>query len=105
LDDVGANARLSCDGRWVSAIDPVDARVIAEIRAGTGTSEPPSNENAVGGWPSYSSGTPCADSDGDGLPDEWEKRYFGCTTCADPAAVGRDGYLVMEHYLNGTDPR
>lgn len=105
LKDVGANARLSCDGRWVSTVDAVDARVISETMNGTGVSRPPRDEHAVGGWPTYGEGTPCADADNDGLPDEWEERFFGCAACTDPAGVGEDGYLVMEHYLNGTSPR
>jgi hypothetical protein len=58
----------------------------------------------VGGYPSYATGVPCQDADRDGLPDAWEQRFFQCETCADRAAVGRKGYLVIEHYLNGTKP-
>lgn len=105
LEDVGANARLSCDGRWVAAVDVVDARVIDNVWFRTGPSRPIPHERSVGPLPDYPSGPPCPDRDGDGLPDEWERRYFGCSTCADPAAMGGNGYLVVEHYLNGTDPR
>jgi uncharacterized protein YjdB len=102
--DVGANERLTCDGRWTGALDPADSRVISETRNGSGPSSPPSDEGAVGGYPSYSRGTGCTDQDGDGLPDAWEQRFYDCSTCADAAAPGRDGYLLMEHYVNGTDP-
>jgi hypothetical protein len=104
LSSAGANAGLTCDGKWTDRQDPVDARIIAETRNGTGPFVPPINEAAAGGYPSYSTGSPCRDSDGDGLPDAWEERHFGCATCASPGATGRDGYLVMEHYLNGTTP-
>jgi pectate lyase len=104
LNSVGANAGLTCDGQWTDRQDVVDARVISETRNGTGPSTPPADEGAAGGYPSYAAGTVCKDSDGDGLPDAWETRFFGCATCATPDAVGRDGYLVMEHYLNGTTP-
>lgn len=104
LDDVGANARLSCEGVWESALDPVDERIISEARSGTGPSKPPVDESSAGAWPTYARGTPCKDADGDGLPDAWEERFFGCVTCADPGSVSRDGYLVIEHYLNGTSP-
>jgi hypothetical protein len=104
LNDVGANAGLTCDGGWTNRQDPVDARVIAETRNRTGPSNPPANEGAAGGYPSYSAGTPCQDTDGDGIPDAWEQRYFGSPTGANAAAVGRNGYLVIEHYLNGTAP-
>jgi pectate lyase len=102
LRDAGANAALACDGEWVSARDSVDARVVSEVKDRTGISNPLSSAESLS---SYRAGSPCADVDGDGLPDAWEVRFFGCATCANPAAVGRGGYLVIEHYLNGTDPR
>ena len=105
LDDVGADERLKCDGTWIPALDAVDSRVISETRNGSGVSRPPENELEVGGYPSYATGVPCEDADRDGLPDAWEQRFFQCETCADRAAVGRKGYLVIEHYLNGTKPQ
>jgi hypothetical protein len=102
VNDVGANARVTCDGSWVSAIDAVDARVINETKSGSGVTAPPTS---AGAWPTYSGGTACADADSDGLPDAWEERYFGSKTGARPDAIGRDGYLLIEHYVNGTNPR
>ena len=47
------------------------------------------------------------DSDGDGMPDAWERR-FGFNP-EDPASgwvdSDKDGYTNVEEYLNGTDPR
>jgi hypothetical protein len=105
LNDVGANASLACDGSWRPASDPVDRRIIREARTGTGPADPPVDETALGGYPDYSSGVPCPDDDQDGLPNDWEQRFFACATCAEPAAIASNGYLVIEHYLNGTDPR
>jgi hypothetical protein len=102
--DVGANARLTCDGRWSTALDPVDSRVIAETQSGSGVSSPPLSEAEVGGYPVYDPGSACPDADADGLPDAWEQRHYGCTACADPAALESDGYRLIEHYLNGTNP-
>lgn len=104
LAGLGADERLTCDGRWTAAMDRVDQRVLAEVRSGSGVSQPPENEDAVGGYPTYAAGTACADSDRDGLPDAWEDRFFDCETCAEPGAIRRDGYLAIEHYLNGTTP-
>lgn len=104
LNDVGANARLTCDGRWETAVDPVDRRIISETRQGSGVTSPPENEMQVGGIPSYAAGTPCPDSDEDGLPDAWERRFLNCDTCASPTDSGRGGYLLIEHYVNGTTP-
>lgn len=100
VDDVGANARLACDGRLVSALDAEDARVLSDVQAGAWRSKAVADVR-----PSYDQGTPCQDTDDDGLPDAWEKVSFDCVTCADPAVVGRGGYLMIEHYLNATDPQ
>jgi pectate lyase len=107
LDNAGASRRLDCAGSWVWSRDEVDERIVGYVRSGRGPESTfqSSVEEIHGGWPRMDPGTPCRDMDGDGLPDAWEERYVGCVTCADPAAVGRNGYLVMEHYLNGTDPR
>ncbi len=105
LADVGANRRLACDGSWVAAQDAVDARIIDQVERNSGPSVLYQNVSEAGGWPTIATGTPCGDADGDGLPDSWEERFFGCATCANPAAGSDSGYLVIEHYLNGTDPR
>jgi len=99
----GHHRRLTCDGSWTPVRDAVDAERIEWFYAGTGLID----QIHAGDMdiPVPAAGTPCQDRDGDGIPDEWAKRFFGCPTCADAAAIGRDGYLVMEHYVNGTDPR
>lgn len=59
----------------------------------------------VGGYPAYT-GTPYADADGDGLPDDWETRHQ--LNPRDPADASidsdRDGYSTIEEFINGTDP-
>ncbi len=45
------------------------------------------------------------DSDGNGLPDQWELRNFGLRTGADPHAdADDDGYSNVSEYLANTDP-
>lgn len=45
------------------------------------------------------------DTDGDGLPDEWEWRYTGSVTGAYPHALGADTVMsFQEHFIVGTDP-
>jgi len=45
------------------------------------------------------------DSDGDRLPDQWETRYFGNASGADPMAdPDRDGRNNLQEYIDGTDP-
>jgi pectate lyase len=84
--------------------DLVDERLIGEIKQGTGKII--NSQSEVGGWPEYRSAEPLADSDLDGMPDEWETLYG-----LDPKDVkdgsadkDSDGYTNVEEYLNGTSP-
>lgn len=46
-----------------------------------------------------------ADSDGDGLPNSWEQKYFGDVTLANPYAdPDMDGLNNLQEFLLGTDP-
>lgn len=80
--------------------DAVDARIVADVRNGTGRMI--THPSEVGGWPSLAGGTPPADSDRDGMPDAWEtERGFDPE---DPSDGARDadanGYTNVEEYLN-----
>lgn len=59
----------------------------------------------VGGLPEYK-GKPYVDTDGDGMPDKWEKKY-GLNPNDSSDATGDlsgDGYTNIEKYINGIDP-
>ena len=90
--------------------DLVDERVIAETRNGTahfggewgekrGIID---SQGAVGGWPELNSVIPEADSDRDGMPDEWEQKNK--LNPSDPDDRNGDargeGYTNLEYYLN-----
>lgn len=89
--------------------DAVDDRIVREVSLGqptfgNGIVKVPAD---VGGWPEYRSVTPPVDTDRDGMPDAWERRFNldphnPADGIADP---DRDGYTSLEEYLNGTDPR
>ncbi|MGS2760906.1 polysaccharide lyase [Sinomicrobium sp. M5D2P9] len=108
--------------------DPVDKRIIGQVR--TGKIEYPdgleadtktyvkrrlpadsykkgiiANIRQVGGYPDYK-GKPYKDSDGDGIPDKWEKKYN--LDPKDPSDangdINGDGYTNIEKYINGIDP-
>lgn len=95
--------------------DPVDARIVEEVRTGTakfgetyrgGGKGIIDSQKAVGGWPLLKSKAAPPDTDGDGMPDAWESKHG-----LDPrdAADGSkdqdgDGYTNIEEYLNGTAP-
>jgi pectate lyase len=109
LAGAGAGRRLDCRGDWVDARDAVDRRMVDDVRKGTGprTDEQWDEPSDFGGYPSVDPGTPCADGDGDGMPDAFEERYGlrpgdASDASADPDG---DGYTNLEEYLNGTVPR
>jgi hypothetical protein len=87
--------------------DSVDERIVETVRTGGGGLI--DTQVDVGGWPALRPGPPWRDGDGDGLPDEWERRHR-----LDPrnAADGNsdrngDGYTALEDWLNalaGTEP-
>ena len=59
----------------------------------------------VGGLPEYK-GKPYVDTDQDGMPDKWEKKY-GLNPNDSSDATGDlsgDGYTNIEKYINGIDP-
>jgi hypothetical protein len=100
---VGNSRGISCDGSWYNRRDSIDARVINEVKTATGKIiDDPSQ---VGGWIVPASGTPCADSDHDGMPDVWEQVYAFNPNAQDGSAdKDGDGYTNVEEYFNGTNP-
>jgi hypothetical protein len=108
--------------------DPVDTRVIEEVRTGNtwgmGQEIPIkpmkglaknnigvagngiiTDINQVGGYPEYK-GTPTADVGTDGIPLWWKTKYKldpKDTSLATKDLQG-DGYTVIEKYINGLDP-
>ena len=85
--------------------DSVDARVVSEMRSGAGRII--DSQKDVGGWPELKAAASPLDSDSDGIPDDWEKRFnLNPTDASDGAQdADGDGYTNLEEYLNGTDPR
>jgi len=106
---------LTDAGATLPRRDPLDARVVEEVRTGTarfgetyegGGKGIIDSQKAVGGWPELRSTAAPPDSDKDGMPDAWE-RQFGL----DPQAASdnaqdqdKDGYTNLEEYLNNSDP-
>lgn len=103
LPVVGASRRLACDGSWIENRNSVDKRLINQYKTNTGIAEQVTNESDVGGFPITNGGTPCADSDDDGMPDVWETaRGLNPNLYADTNQDRNgDGYTNLEEYLNG----
>ena len=61
------------------------------------------SQREVGGWPTLVSQSPPPDTDGDGMPDAWEKAHdLDPKESTDGAADrDKDGYTNLEEYLNG----
>ncbi len=80
--------------------DSVDARLVETVRTSAGKLI--DSQREVGGWPELAPGAPWKDSDGDGMPDDWERqRRLDPANAADGNADrDRDGYTELEEWLN-----
>lgn len=89
--------------------DAVDARIVEAVRKGTAGADTKqgviTDIKQVGGYPKYA-GDRVTDSDGDGMPDEWEKKYGLDPNDPSDAVKDKngDGYANIEKYINGLDP-
>ena len=103
LPIVGASRRLDCNGNWVNNRDTHDTTMVNQYINNTGTSVLHRSEAGYGGFPVISGGTPCTDTDHDGMPDVWETaRGLNRNNAADRNAVAASGYTNLEVYLAGT---
>jgi len=103
LADVGCNFPV---------LDEHDTRIIAEVRSGkttfkgskTGLPGLPDSQDDVGGWDNYPEVHRAADwdTDGDGIPDAWEKAHGLNPNDSSDANkdLNGDGYTNLEKYLN-----
>lgn len=90
--------------------DAYDAMVVADVRDGgdnfspTGIIDSQSQivyADGSCGWPKLASGKAAADTDGDGIPDEWETSHgLNPQNEADGAKITPSGYSNLEIYLN-----
>jgi pectate lyase len=109
--------------------DAVDERIIEQVRTGRIKASPQVDPNSlyqfehrrlgrdsylkgiitdirlVRGYPEYK-GIPYKDTDGDGMPDEWESKYGLDPEDASDASgdLNGDGYTNIEDFINGLAP-
>jgi hypothetical protein len=108
LPDWTTPATETAEQAWVSVLaragasrvrDAVDTRVVAGVTEGTGRII--NSQTDVGGWPDLAPGTPWTDTDGDGMPDDWEAAHRHDPHAADGAADSDgDGYTNLEDWMN-----
>jgi hypothetical protein len=91
---------LATGGASLPQRDTVDRRIVEEVKTGKGRII--NSQNEVGGWPDLKGAAAPSDSDGDGMPDEWEKKHnLNPEDASDgPADADEDGYTNVEEYLN-----
>lgn len=114
-------AVLKNAGCSLPARDAVDQRIVEEVRSGKASYEGPAykdkykkrlvnanvpcgiidSQTDVGGWPELKSADAPADSDHDGIPDEWEIAHgLDPKKASDGAEKYTDGYTYLEKYLH-----
>lgn len=91
---------LASSGATLPVRDPVDYRVVSNVKNKTGRIIDSPAE--VGGYPQLTRGTPPMDSDHDGMPDEWERQEELDSNDPTDASGDRDGdgYTNIEQYLH-----
>ena len=85
--------------------DQVDQKIIADVKEGTADGEFNgiiNSQEEVGGWPEIISKEGPVDTDGDGIPDEWEIKYgLNPNNKEDGSQYKLEKYYTnLEMYLN-----
>ncbi len=98
---------LAFAGVIFPARDVVDQRIVDQIKNGTGTII--DSQDQVGGWPNYQGGFYPNDSDGDGIPNEWEVSHglnpSFAGDASNPNLLAPDMYSWIEEYINSLIPQ
>jgi len=94
--------------------DPVDTRIVSEVKNGTGSTlrgcvvgacNPGYTRVPEAGWPLLAAGTPPIDTDGDGIPDAYEIAHrLNPNDPTDANKVAPSGYTYLEEYVNSLIP-
>jgi hypothetical protein len=81
--------------------DAIDTRIIGYLTSLGKEGKIFKTEADAGGQGTIAGGTAPLDTDGDGIPDEWEKSHkLDPKKAADAQVIGKDGYSNLEKYLN-----
>ncbi len=102
---------LADAGATLPLRDAQDKRIMSEIENGTATGSGAygtskgiiDDPETVGGWPVLNTGTVLTDTDGDGMPDDWETANslnINDSTDGNSTSLSTEGYTNLEVYLN-----
>jgi hypothetical protein len=103
------NEVLRYGGASLPARDTLDQRIVNDVRNRTGRlidvqggyPHGTSYEQTVNAWPVLKSKEPPADTDHDGMPDEWETKHgLDPRNAKDAGIIATNGYNNLENYLN-----
>lgn len=95
-------AVLESAGAVIPKRDGIDARIINDVKNGTGYHI--NSQNEVGGYPNFEQSLDTrVDEDHDGMPNEWEERNnLDPNNADDRNFLNAEGYTNLELYLNST---
>ncbi len=98
-------AVLARSGATLPVRDAVDERIVLDVRNHSGRIV--DSQREVGGWPTYRSAVAPPDTDGDGMPDDWEIAHGLNPRDPSDAAKKRNGsgYTNLEEYINSIGRR
>ncbi|OLN93264.1 putative pectate lyase C 2 [Colletotrichum chlorophyti] len=87
------------------ARDAVDAALVKELASYGKSGKLVSDEASMGGPGTIAAGTAKKDTDGDGIPDEWETANgLNPNDASDGMKIGAGGYANLEIYVNSLAP-
>lgn len=102
LDDL-QNARLTVAVDLNRLLYLTEGEAFVGFTAGTGAGY---ETHDILNWSFVSASVLDGDTDGDGMPDWWERAYFGSTTLADRQSdQDGDGLLDWQEFVAGTSPK
>ncbi|MFC4386693.1 pectinesterase family protein [Gracilibacillus marinus] len=99
------NDVLANSGATMPRRDAIDARIVNEVKNGTGHFI--NSQKEVGGYPAFREVvSDIVDEDKDGMPDDWEEENGFDPSDPDDrnGDTDNDGYTNLEEYLNSIEP-
>ncbi|GKT73002.1 pectate lyase C [Colletotrichum tofieldiae] len=105
LDPAAAVAHVSSKVGASIVRDAVDTALVKELTSYGKSGKLISDEASMGGAGTIAAGTPKKDTDGDGIPDEWETANgLNPNDASDAMKIGAGGYANLEIYVNSLAP-